>query len=59
MEIQKIRHHVQTMKEKHDALDKEITEDYKNYVDDLTIERKKKEKLALKDEIEKYIRTIE
>lgn len=54
----KITYHIEVLKQKHDELDRQIQDDYKNYVDDMIIERKKKEKLALKDEIEKYIRTL-
>lgn len=54
----KITYHVEVLKQRHDELDRQIQEDYKRYVDDMIIERKKKEKLALKDEIEKYIRTL-
>lgn len=54
----KITYHIEVLKQKHDELDRAIKDDYKNYVDDMIIEKKKKEKLALKDEIEKYIRTL-
>lgn len=59
MDTDKIRHHINTLKKKHSVLDKEIKEDYKNYVSDQVLEVKKKEKLALKDEIEKYLRTLD
>lgn len=58
MRVAKISHHIEVLKQKHELLDKEIVEDYKNYVSDMVIEKKKKEKLALKDEIEKFIRQI-
>lgn len=59
MDVEKIKHHIETLKKRHGELDKEIIEDYKNYVSDYVLETKKKEKLALKDEIEKFIRTID
>lgn len=59
MDTDKVRNHIETLKKKHSILDKEIQEGYKNYINDIMLEKMKKEKLALKDEIEKYIRTLE
>jgi hypothetical protein len=49
---EKLEHHIAHLQEKHDALDKEITEMYKHHENDLKIETLKKLKLHLRDEIE-------
>lgn len=52
MTREKLIHHIETMREKHDALDAEIQKLYESRADDLKVEKLKKEKLKLKDEIE-------
>lgn len=52
MTREKLIHHVEHLKEKHDILDKQIKELYEHHTDDLKVEKLKKEKLKLKDEIE-------
>lgn len=59
MDNDKVRHHIESLKKKHSILDKEIQEGYDHYLNDLMLEKMKKEKLALKDEIEKFIRTLD
>jgi len=49
---EKIERHMHALKEKHDILDKEIKDAYMDNVGDLEIEKMKKQKLRLKDEIE-------
>ena len=49
---EKLEHHIAHLQERHDAMDKEITEMYKHHDNDLKIETLKKLKLHLKDEIE-------
>ena len=49
---EKLEHHMKALQEKHDLLDKEIKDAYMDYVGDLEIEKMKKQKLKLKDEIE-------
>ena len=56
---EKLIHHVEHLKEKHDALDKQIKELYEHHTDDLAVEKLKKEKLKLKDEIEATNRKID
>jgi uncharacterized protein YdcH (DUF465 family) len=43
---------MKALQEKHDILDKEIKDAYMDNVGDLQIEKMKKQKLKLKDEIE-------
>jgi uncharacterized protein YdcH (DUF465 family) len=52
MTREKLIHHAEHLKEKHDALDRQIKELYEHHTDDLKVEKLKKEKLKLKDEIE-------
>jgi uncharacterized protein YdcH (DUF465 family) len=59
MNREKLIHHVEHLKEKHDKLDKQIKELYEHHTDDLTVEKLKKEKLKLKDEIEQTNRKID
>jgi uncharacterized protein YdcH (DUF465 family) len=47
----KLIHHIESLKEKHDELDREITNLYNHHTDDLKVEALKKQKLKLKDEI--------
>lgn len=49
----KMQNHIKHLQEKHDKLDKEITAMYLDSVSDLVVEKAKKEKLKLKDEIER------
>lgn len=51
---EKIEHHISHLEEKHDKIDKDITELYNQHENDLKIETLKKIKLHLKDEIEKF-----
>lgn len=58
MDPVKVRHHINSLTRKHDMLDDEIKKGYANYNSDFDLEKKKKEKLHLKDEIEKLKRLI-
>ena len=49
---EKLEHHIKHLQEKHDALDKEITELYNHHENDLKVETLKKLKLHIRDEIE-------
>jgi hypothetical protein len=49
---EKLERHMHALQEKHDILDKEIKDAYMDNVGDLEIEKMKKQKLRLKDEIE-------
>jgi hypothetical protein len=49
---EKIENHMKVLQEKHDILDKEIKDAYMDNVGDLQVEKMKKQKLKLKDEIE-------
>jgi hypothetical protein len=51
---EKLENHIKHLQEKHDALDEEIIKEFANYTSDVEIENLKKEKLHLKDEIEKF-----
>jgi hypothetical protein len=49
---EKIERHMKALQEKHDILDKEIKDAFMDNVGDLEIEKMKKQKLRMKDEIE-------
>lgn len=49
---EKLEHHIAHLQEKHDKLDKEVKDAYMDNVSDLVLEKMKKQKLKLKDEIE-------
>ncbi len=49
---EKLIHHLESLREKHDELDSQITELYNHHTDDFKVEELKKKKLKLKDEIE-------
>jgi uncharacterized protein YdcH (DUF465 family) len=49
---EKLENHQKALQEKHDILDKEIKAAFMDNVGDLEIEKMKKQKLRLKDEIE-------
>lgn len=55
---EKLEHHMKALQEKHDILDKEIKDAYMDNVSDLIVEKMKKEKLKLKDEIESLKKKI-
>jgi uncharacterized protein YdcH (DUF465 family) len=59
MTREKLIHHVEHLKEKHDKLDKQIKELYEHHTDDFKVEELKKQKLKLKDEIEQTNRKID
>jgi uncharacterized protein len=52
MTREKLIHHLESLREKHDDLDKQITELYEHHADDMKVESLKKKKLKIKDEIE-------
>lgn len=52
MTKQKLQNHMVHLQEKHDILDKEIKDAYMDNIGDLEIEKMKKQKLKLRDEIE-------
>jgi len=54
MNAEKVKHHVEALKKKHADLDKLIDESYSHYDLDEFINKLKKEKLALKSEIEEF-----
>jgi hypothetical protein len=56
---EKLEHHIKALQEKHDVLDKEIRDAYMDNVGDLEIEKMKKQKLKMKEEIESYKKKIE
>ena len=49
---EKLEHHIKHLQEKHILTDKEIKDAYMDNVSDLEVEKLKKQKLKLKDEIE-------
>lgn len=49
---EKLIHHLESLREKHDDLDREIKELYEHRTDDLKVEELKKKKLKIKDEME-------
>jgi hypothetical protein len=54
MNKEKIEHHISHLQEKHDELDARINQVIKQHGDEHIIKVLKKEKLALKDEIEGF-----
>ena len=56
---EKLEHHQKALQEKHDILDKEIRDAFVDNVGDLEIEKMKKQKLRLRDEIESCKKRIE
>lgn len=56
---EKLEHHMDALQEKHDILDKEIKDAYMDNVGDVEVEKMKKQKLKLRDEIELCKRKIE
>lgn len=58
MHKEKIEHHIKHLQEKHDDLDDRISKAEKSHGDDHIIKVLKKEKLALKDDIEKFKKQI-
>jgi uncharacterized protein YdcH (DUF465 family) len=55
---EKLVHHYESLKEKHDELDKQISQLYEHHTDDLKVESLKKKKLKLKDEMAETSRKI-
>jgi hypothetical protein len=58
MNKDKIEHHITHLQEKHDDLDARIIKAIENHGDEYIIKVLKKEKLALKDEIEGFKKQI-
>lgn len=56
---EKLEHHIKHLEEKHDKLNKEVRDAYMDNVSDVEVEKMKKQKLKLKDEIESCKRQIE
>jgi len=56
---EKLENHMKALQEKHDILDKEIRDAYMDNVGDLEVEKMKKQKLKMKDEIESCRKQIE
>lgn len=53
MQEAKLAYHLEHLMNRHDELDQIIQDEYARYQDDRQVSNLKKEKLALKDEIEK------
>jgi hypothetical protein len=49
----KIQHHIKHLQEQHDTLGERVENEYKTWGDDYVVRRLKKEKLEIKDEIER------
>jgi len=58
MNKEKIEHHISHLQDKHDELDTRITKAFESHGNEHIIKVLKKEKLALKDEIEGFKRQI-
>jgi len=52
MQAHKLIHHIESLKEKHDELDKKIEDLYAHHANDFQLENLKKQKLKIKDEIQ-------
>jgi hypothetical protein len=59
MDREKIQHHIKHLQKKHDELDILIQEEFNRYQDDRAVINLKKEKLILKEEIEKFKKDLE
>jgi hypothetical protein len=59
MDREKIQHHIKHLQKKHDELDRLIQEEFNRYQDDRAVINLKKEKLILKEEIEKFKKDID
>jgi hypothetical protein len=59
MDREKIQNHIKHLQEKHDNLDRLIQEEHNRYQDDRAVSNLKKEKLGLKDEIEKFKKDLD
>jgi len=59
MDREKIQHHIKHLQKKHDELDRLIQEEFNRYQDDRTVIDLKKEKLILKETIEKFKKDID
>ena len=53
LDRQKLEHHIKHLQEQHDRLDREIKELYDHHTDDFKVESLKKQKLNIKDDIER------
>ena len=49
---EKMIHHIESLREKHDELDYKIKESYEHRLNDIQLEELKKKKLKIKDDIE-------
>jgi hypothetical protein len=49
---EKLIHHLESLREKHDELDRQIQELYNHHTDDMKVEALKKKKLKIKDDME-------
>jgi uncharacterized protein len=58
MTREKLIHHYESLREKHDNLDTEIQTLYEHHTDDLKVEALKKKKLKLKDEMEQTLQKL-
>jgi hypothetical protein len=54
MDATSIEHHIKHLQKQHDNLDRLIQEEYSRYQDDNSVAHLKKEKLALRDEIDSF-----
>lgn len=52
MNTEKLQNHLESLKERHDALDKQIKEGYTNYLTDRGMQKMKFEKASIKREIQ-------
>ena len=61
MSTEKLQNHLETLKERHAALDKKIKEGYTNYLTDKSMQNMKFEKASIKREIaeiEQQLKTL-
>jgi hypothetical protein len=58
MTVDKLRNHLESLKERHAALDKKIKEGYTNYLTDKGMQKMKFEKADVKREIEQIERKL-
>lgn len=59
MNREKLENHIKHLQQKHDDLDQIIQDEYNRYQDDRLVLHLKKQKLLIKDEIEKFKKDLD
>lgn len=59
MNREKLENHIKHLQQKHDDLDQIIQDEYNRYQDDRLVLHLKKQKLLIRDEIEKFKKDLD